>query len=121
MNKFLAVTATAVALTFGQNALAETAAAPMANNMKTNTVAEATQMQDDAPVVLVGTISKALGNEKYEFQDATGTVIVEIDNDDWNGINPNSGETLMLVGEVDNEKGQPIEVDVEMISVQPQM
>lgn len=121
MNKFLAVTATAVALAFGQNALAETAAAPTANNMKTSTVAEATQMQDDAPVVLVGTISKVLGDEKYEFQDATGTLIVEIDDEDWNGINPNSGETLMIVGEVDNEQGQPLEVDVEMITIQPKM
>ena len=50
------------------------------------TVRDALKQRDDSWVVLQGRIVASLGDEKYTFQDATGSVMVEIDDDEWRGI-----------------------------------
>ena len=50
------------------------------------TATEALTLPDDSTVKLQGFIVKSLGHEKYEFRDESGTVTVDIDNDDCNGI-----------------------------------
>lgn len=55
------------------------------------TVAAANDAADDTPVVLQGFVVKKLNNDdKYEFKDASGTITVEIDNEDLpaRGISP---------------------------------
>jgi len=47
------------------------------------TVAAALDAADDTPVVLQGRIVKRVQDELYEFEDASGTPQVEIDNEDW--------------------------------------
>ncbi len=80
-------------------------------------VAEALKMKDDAPVVLTGRIEKSLGNEKYQFSDDTGTIVVEIDDDDWNGVTVRPENTVELRGEIDKELiGEP-EVDVNVVAI----
>ena len=51
--------------------------------LSVSTVAEANKMSDDQPVVLVGQIQQSLGDEKYLFKDASGTITIEIDDEDW--------------------------------------
>ena len=46
--------------------------------VKTITVAEAKNLADDTAVELVGRIEKSLGDEKYNFVDATGSIVVDI-------------------------------------------
>ena len=113
MKKLLSLAALAVLLSVGGNAGAQTASAP-------SKISDAAQMQDEASVIVVGTITKNLGDGKYEITDSTGTIVIDTDAEDWNGINPKTGATITVVGEIDNEDGEPVEIDVEEISILPQ-
>ena len=77
MRKALFTTVCAIALSFSAQAFAEN----MVRTVPTATVSEALLLEDDAPVALIGTITQNLGDEKYQFTDNTGTVVVEIDVD----------------------------------------
>ncbi|MOA37811.1 Bacterial OB fold (BOF) protein [compost metagenome] len=73
---------------------------------------------DDTPVVLEGTVSKRIRGEHYEFKDATGSIRVEIDDEDWpSGAQVSDSTKVRLVGEVDNDRdGREIDVDrVELV------
>ena len=72
-------------------------------------------MGDDKPVVLVGKIEKSLGDEKYLFRDASGTIVVEIDNEDWNGVNVTPNDTVELRGETDKDYFKNPKVDVDAV------
>jgi len=83
-------------------------------NQTITTVAQVSQFKDDTPVVLVGKIDNALGDEKYQFSDSTGTIVVEIDNDKWNHIQVTPDDTVQIRGEVD--KGWfSTEIDVDEV------
>ena len=47
----------------------------------TLTVAEVLKLSDDANVTLTGQIINSLGDEKYTFKDATGEIVIEIDDE----------------------------------------
>lgn len=115
-SKFLAVLA--LGLTFGlvSNAIAKNVGGGFQGpGVATSTVADALKMSDDTPVVLKGKIEKSLGNEKYQFNDGTGTIVVEIDDDEWNGLNVTPENTVQITGEIDKEMLATPSVDVEMI------
>ena len=48
-----------------------------------SSVSEVRSMPDDSYVVLRGNIVRSVGGERYLFQDATGTITVEIDHELW--------------------------------------
>lgn len=108
----------ALATASGFEGPAETAATggfqgPTINAM---TVKEVKKLRDDTPVVLVGKIERSLGAEKYLFTDATGSITVEIDNEDWFGITVTPEDTVVIYGEVD--KGfRKLEIDVDRIAL----
>lgn len=81
-----------------------------------STVAEAAKLGDDTPVVLVGNIEKSLGDEKYLFKDASGSITVEIDNDDWRGVNVTPENVIEIRGEVDKELFD-IKIDVDTVTL----
>ena len=77
-------------------------------------VQEAKGMNDDAVVVLQGNIQKKIGDELYLFSDGKETIAIEIDDDDWNGLNVGPDDVVEITGEVD--KGwTSIEIDVDQI------
>ncbi|WP_220803792.1 YgiW/YdeI family stress tolerance OB fold protein [Pseudomonas sp. NCCP-436] len=80
------------------------------------TVAGALEAADDAQVVLEGQIVKRLGDERYEFRDATGTIQVEIDDEDWPGQSVSENTKVRLTGEVDKDVNQ-LEVDVDRVEL----
>lgn len=89
-------------------------------NATTNviTVAEALTMHDDARVVLQGNIVKYLGDEKYMFQDKTGTVIIEIDDDyNWRGQTVGPEDTVVIHGKVDRDFRE-FEIEVKRVEKQ---
>lgn len=115
-NKFLKTVALAVALIS-----ANTVADDYYDNQRfrsVGTVAELLGMSfyDDVPVNFTGTVGKQLGYEHYEFSDGTGTVVVEIEAEDFWGKPVNPGTKVNLFGEADRE-GAGIVVDVENIRV----
>jgi uncharacterized protein (TIGR00156 family) len=82
------------------------------DNLELSTVAQAAELSEDAPVKLVGYVVKALGDEKYEFKDDTGTLVVEIDDDDWHGVEAGPTDRVEIAGEIDREwRETGVEVD----------
>ena len=83
------------------------------------TVKEALKLRDDSWVVLQGRIVASLGDEKYTFQDDSGTVMVEIDDDDWRGITVTPETNLEISGELDKEIFETPKIDVKSFRVLP--
>lgn len=79
-----------------------------------NTVAKAKSSWDETKVTLTGKITGAIGDEKYNFTDSTGTIVVEIDNDKWYGITVDQNSVITLHGEVDKDWNRTI-VDVDSL------
>ena len=65
------------------------------------TVEMVNEMRDDVPVVVRGNITQRKGDEKYVFTDGTGSITVEIDDEDWRGQTIEPTDTVKLYGEVD--------------------
>lgn len=80
------------------------------------TVAQASDMRDDTDVVVVGKIVRSLGDEKYVFEDATGSITVEIDDDDWRGQTVTPSDTVKLSGEIDRGLLKT-EIDVDYVEL----
>ena len=78
-------------------------------------VSDALTLWDNTPVLLVGTIQKNLGGELYAFTDGTGTITVEIDNEDWMGQTVKATDKVSIWGEIDKEFNS-IKVDVDRIT-----
>lgn len=82
------------------------------------TVKQAQAAADDTKVVLEGTITKRISSEHYEFKDATGSIQVEIDNDDWPaGTSVSENTKVRLTGEVDHHKQKPTDIDVDRVEI----
>ncbi|KAF1069588.1 MAG: Protein YgiW [Pseudomonas citronellolis] len=88
-------------------------AAKPASQAQVTTVSAAKSAHDDTPAVLEGTITKRLHGDHYEFKDATGSIQVEIDHDEWpQGAEVSATTKVRLTGEVDHDrKGTEIDVD----------
>ena len=82
---------------------------------KANTVAAVKSLADDTPVTLVGTISKQVAHDEYLFRDASGQIVVVIDNVDWNGVNVAPNEKIRIYGEVDKEMNRATKIDVKRV------
>lgn len=123
MKKILATSALALSVFLSTNALAQaTSTLPAATNggfagptIAPTTVEAAKKMSDESAVVLVGKIEKNLGNEKYTFTDATGSITVEIDHEDWRGQTVSPEDTVEIRGEVDKDF-TTIEIDVDYVT-----
>jgi uncharacterized protein (TIGR00156 family) len=84
------------------------------------TAVAAADQPDESNVRLVGNIVEKLGDEKYLFRDDSGTIVVEIDNDDWNGVTATAETRVEISGEVDREwriLRREIEIDVDSITL----
>ena len=122
MNKFITASAFVVALGLSTSALASGFTGPQqaggfqGPGLAPSSVAEALKLNDDTPVVLVGQIDKSLGDEKYLFKDASGSVTVEIDNEDWRGVTVTHKDTILHQGEIDIDFFKT-EIDVDSVAL----
>ena len=119
MNKFNLLL-TAAAVVFSTPAMARNSDGGFVD-VNVITVEEAKNMNDDAYVILQGYITDRNGDEKYVFQDKTGSITVEIDDDDWDGVDVSPADLVEIQGE--NDKGwTAVEIDIDNIrKVAPQM
>lgn len=90
---------------------------PSASQLAATTVQEALDLNDEAKVVLQGNIVNSLGDEKYTFKDATGEIVVEIDDEDWHGVKVTPEKTVEIIGEVDKDANEPTKIDVAAVTV----
>lgn len=82
------------------------------------TAAQAMQAKEDTEVTLEGTVVRKLGADTYEFRDASGTVVVEIDDDKWPNKKPVMNARVRLHGEVDRKLiRRTVEVEVERLEM----
>ncbi len=81
------------------------------------TVAEALKSQDDTEAYLEGTIISKVGKKKYNFKDATGTMIVEIDDNLFRSKTVSETTNVRLIGVVDSEVDKPYTFDVEALEI----
>ncbi len=112
MKKLLTTSVFTLALSFAGSA----SAAFQGPGLTPVSVAEALKMNDDAPVVLNGQIEKSLGGEKYQFKDSTGTVVIEIDDEDWRGLDVKPEDVITIKGEVDKDMFKT-EIDVDSVEL----
>lgn len=82
------------------------------------TVKQALTLKDDTPVKLKGYVIKALGDEKYQFQDQTGSITVDIDDELWRGQPISAKTPVTLTGEVDIDylPTKRVEIDVDTLT-----
>lgn len=84
----------------------------------TTSVKKALTLKDDTPVQLKGYVVKAIGDEKYQFRDNTGSITVDIDDELWQGKPVNAKTPVTLIGEVDIDYKPTKRVEVDVDSVQ---
>ena len=77
-------------------------------------VSEIVDMPDNTPVVLLGRITKNMGNEIFVFEDASGTIMLQIDEEDWNGNTVRVDDVVTVYGHID-KNGNMTEVEVDSI------
>lgn len=80
-----------------------------------STVAQVAKSPDDSWVVLEGKIVNQLGRKTYTFEDATGSIPVEISRKAWQGLNVGENERVRIAGEVDNDRFEKTKVEVKQI------
>lgn len=113
MNKFLILSTAGILVLAG-----ETSAGFVGGTLPATSVTDALKQKDDTPVTLEGHITEHLHKDKYLFADKTGTITVEIDHEDWKGIDVTPADTVRIRGEVD--KGwYDTEIDVDSIEIVP--
>ena len=78
------------------------------------TVAEALNLRDDTPVILRGYIIHFLGNKRYLFSDATGTITVEIERRAWGSLLIDENDLVEISGEIDRDMNS-VKVEVDSI------
>ena len=116
-NKIISLAA-ACAFVFG--AFAANAASMGSDNSAkpVSQVSEVKNMPDESTVYIQGYLIQNLGNEMYTFQDDSGTLTVEID-DDLMANNTYSPTTLVwIAAEVDKE-GDVVALEAEEIQFMP--
>jgi len=97
-------------------ALLITAEAYGANCTTLTSLAEAKNLPDDSIICVKGHISKRLSDDDYLLRDASGTLVVEIDNHLWRGQLVAHKGQLLLQGELDQEDYET-ELDVDSLTI----
>ena len=84
-----------------------------------DTVTKALKGWDDTPVVLTGNIVERLAgsDNKYMFKDATGQIIVDIDNKQFFGRTVTPQTKVRLFGKVDKKMTRPAKIDVKRLEI----
>ena len=89
------------------------------SGVQADTVAKALKAWDDAPVMLTGHIVERVAgsDDKYNFRDATGTIVVEIDHEVFAGRTVTPADRVRLSGKLDKEMMDPTKVDVKVLEI----
>lgn len=75
-------------------------------------------MANDSPVIITGKIVRVLAKEKFELQDASGKVVVEIDDDHYHNPQELVGKNVTITGEVDiSRKSNRVEIDADFVQI----
>ena len=116
--KFLSVLA-AAGIVFGAFSGANAGTMSSTNTEKpVSQVSDVTNMPEDTTVYIQGYLIQNLGNEMYMFQDASGTIAIEID-DDLLASNTVAPNALVWIAAEVNKDGQVTSLEAEEIQFLP--
>lgn len=87
------------------------------SNQTAVSVAEAKKLFDDTYVVLEGRIENRIRGDNYLFSDGTGTIVVEIEDDEWRGATVSENDRVRIYGEVDTSLFHETEIEVKSIDI----
>ncbi|WP_150378136.1 NirD/YgiW/YdeI family stress tolerance protein [Acinetobacter pittii] len=76
------------------------------------TVSKVKTLADESGVTLTGTIVKHIAGDHFELKDATGSIIIDIDDDLWKPLELKAGDKVRVVGEVDKHRVKPTDIEV---------
>ena len=82
-------------------------------------VSDVQNMADDSMVYVQGYIIQSLGNENYIFQDDSGQINVEIDDDIMNNATVTPETIVWIAATIDKDTGQPTSLEAEEIQIMP--
>lgn len=116
MSKILSVFAAITVTLMSFNALASS---NTDQQKPVSKVSDVQNMADDTTVYVEGFIIQNLGNEKYTFQDDSGTLTVEIDDDLMKNTKVSPTTMVWIAAEVD-KNGDIVELDAEEIQMMPE-
>ncbi|WP_426454364.1 NirD/YgiW/YdeI family stress tolerance protein [Acinetobacter sp. KB005] len=113
MKKIFLATLTGLAL-LGSNAVFAKPDATLIKEATKNvvTVSKAKTLADESGVTLTGTIVKHIAADHFEFKDATGSIVIDIDDDLWKPLQLKAGDKVRVVGEVDTHRVKPTDIEV---------
>lgn len=77
-------------------------------------VTEVMTLPDNTPVTMRGRITQNMGDSIYVFEDSSGNIMMEIDEEDWNGNTVRVNDIVTVYGTVDKGDNY-IEIDVNSI------
>ena len=91
----------------------------MNNNMMNNqpavwTVTEVMSLPDNTPVVMRGRITRNMGDNIFVFEDSSGTIMMEIEEADWNGNTVLVDDIVTVYGNIDKSDNYT-EIDVSSV------
>jgi len=116
-NKILALT-TAIAMICGAFSVQAASMNSDGTDKPISHVSDVKNMPDDTMVYIQGYLIQNLGNENYTFQDDSGTLTVEID-DDLMGSNMYSPTTLVWIAAEVDKQGDIVSLEAEEIQFLP--
>ncbi|MDH2997069.1 hypothetical protein A1D22_05160 [Pasteurellaceae bacterium LFhippo2] len=76
------------------------------------TVAQALKARDNAQVQITGKIIRQLGDDDFLFQDSTGQIKIDVEDEAWQGQNVTQNDTITIYGKVDKESFKANEIEV---------
>ena len=80
------------------------------------TVAQAQTFNHKTPVIVRGTIVRAVGNDWYVFRDSSGEISVKIKQKAWHGQQIGSSDTVEISGQIHNKDwNKPSEIRAKFI------
>lgn len=82
-------------------------------------VSDVQNMADDSMVYVQGYIIQSLGDENYVFQDDSGQINVEIDDDLMNSASVTPETVVWIAATIDKDTGQPTSLEAEEIQFLP--
>ena len=116
-NKILALT-TAIAMICGAFSVQAASMNSDGTDKPISHVSDVKNITDDTMVYIQGYLIQNLGNENYTFQDDSGTLTVEID-DDLMGSNMYSPTTLVWIAAEVDKQGDIVSLEAEEIQFLP--
>ena len=81
------------------------------------TIEQIQTLPEDTKITTKGKISKKLNDEKYQLTNGTQNIIIEIDDEIWNGQKVTADDMIIITGEVDKDMFKDATIDVETIEI----